>query len=167
MKFTIIAATTVGFLLTPERNSDATWVQRVGSSCVSMDGVTATSSGNLENTSTSLPLRLICPIEDDSVFQKSQFTSLTVHGGDDNGTNVGWDDRYWATAQTCITYYSTTGGACDGLVYTSAGFTGDFNISPPRSYWTSTYVYDYGYLSINLPANQYAASFVSGYVVQN
>ncbi len=102
-------------------------------------------SGAVGNGGTN-PLRLVCPIHDDSAMDKVlvSYTNVDVY----DGSTVAAVD-----ARACVTYWSSMGGACDSAAASSVSGTGMTTLSPPVSVWAANPSH-YGYYVINLPIIQ-------------
>ncbi|CAN98689.1 MULTISPECIES: hypothetical protein [Sorangium] len=134
-----------------------------GTNCAYGNG---TSTGNLiaiggaiSNSSTSGAESVSCPVTDDDRFRKQDIATLNIHGYN-GGISISGQSAE-VDASTCVQYYGSTGGACTTPVSTSGN--GNYTLSPPLTYWTSSNYADFGYIRIKLPPKGTNASTVRGY----
>jgi hypothetical protein len=134
-----------------------------GASCVygsgGTDGNLITVGHAITNTSSTAGEAVVCPVTDDDRFRKQDISTLNIHGYNNNVTISGIVHR--VEASTCVAYYGSTGGACTTPV--SASGTGNYMLSPPTTYWTSSYYADFGYILVDLPPSGSANSTLRGY----
>lgn len=146
-----IAGAVVSAALANSSDAAALYERVSGANCAYGSGGT---NGNLItvghaifNTSATEGEVLSCPVTDDDRFRKQDIATVNIHGYNNGLTILGVTHQ--VEASTCVAYYGGTGGACTTPVKTTA--TGNYTLSPPTTYWTSTNYADFGYIYIGLP----------------
>jgi hypothetical protein len=86
---------------------------------------------------------LACPVFDDDSLRKEYIGALNLHGYMYNQERV--------TAKACVTYWASNGGACGVASQTSGQGGTNYTLSPARTYWTSTWRWDFPWISVELP----------------
>ncbi|MDI3290311.1 hypothetical protein [Polyangium sp. 15x6] len=118
-----------------------------------------TSSAGLSNYSTTDNLTINCAVNDDDRFKKEDVATLNMHGYNGNSSTPIY-------AVACVSYYASNGGACGAS--SSAAGVGNYTLSPARTYWTSTYASDFGFVQLTLGTiSGSSASSFRGFYISN
>ncbi|WP_437963152.1 hypothetical protein WMF04_25785 [Sorangium sp. So ce260] len=94
----------------------------------------------------------ICPIIEDSSFNKTHLTTVSVTGRDRNTDSS-------VSAKVCqVDIYGVGAAACGSTAVSNADdvWTGNFDLRPSLP-WNEYDAYDFAYISIGLPMNQVSA----------
>lgn len=156
-----LASICVGVILAAPGSASALHRRYHASACYSnLSDLKSYPSNGVANTGTTSTGYLTCEIDDDSYFEKEDIATLNIHVYDAHASSG-------VCAYTCVTYWDSNGGACNASPDCSSS-TGNDTLSPARTYWTSDYAQDFGYILVSIPV-QYSgsSSSVRGYYIQN
>ncbi|MGK3965248.1 hypothetical protein WMF38_13840 [Sorangium sp. So ce118] len=158
-----IIGAVVSSALATSSDAAALYERVAGTNCAYLNGNPTGAligiAGSIFNNSTTSAENVYCPVTDDDRFRKQDIDTLAVHGYNSGVSISGGSSA--VEASTCVTYYGGGGGACSTPATTSG--SGEYSLTPPLTYWTSTYYADFGYIRVKLPAKGAATSTVRGY----